>query len=850
VILMIALFLLGALCAVASGEVQQEGNDASLDEATAEASALFPQHFSPFVKLDQGMLYGDAHKNDQGEAIHCFRGIPYAYPPVGDLRFQDPVANPSWDGLWDGTIDPPACAQMFNGEVIGSEDCLLLNVYRPIPKDGESGNYSVIFFIHGGEFLNGAAVGYPALPLLNHDVVLVVPQYRLGGLGFLSCENEALSGNYGLKDLEVALNWVQDNIAKFGGDPSSVTIMGHDAGAYAAHYLALRHQNEGKFSRLILQSGSALCPKYRMEKGDHLAVFRHVAYDVGCLSQEELVEEAPLPDSIHECMKKAPLESLVTAHTYFQAWYKFPFVMVPRIDGDFIKEEPETLFKNSTDQQYEVLVGWTREEEAEAALALYQNQLLVQELEEEFDIAGPISLFMATEEEPLAPASLVYETYNDGNVIRMDKADSVVQMFSQRVAKCNCNLAFLRQDSGAVFVYELRHRGARSTVDSFNMAMNEEWVAHGDDLQYLFHGKASTNPWSSNDDAHMSYLLTSLWSNFAKHGDPTPNNELGFSWPSLSRPEYNYVALKTKPSIISAEPRFVVIDFWRSLPLRENQLLFGEEGTSALTGMDLELLGDAVEEVLEQLSEELTDSDIEAAVDGMEGSEAELLDMIEDDEGSLAETNEDTEPIEEIDFGLDEAQLEEIIDQEANSEEGLDSESAEDIEMMMALDEDVDSEEPEESSIDVNVAEIADEESSDDFEDSNESTDEPSSDNLEDSEKSELYEDALEKNSGGRGIEKSGELEDAEATATQDELPLFVIEGDDLGVEISASSEDFYQPEFVSEEAVESAQSALDSEKVGMDEHLPDVNVPIDLNVDLDLSLGDIVIDASEALTD
>ncbi|KAH8420853.1 hypothetical protein KR222_006861, partial [Zaprionus bogoriensis] len=193
-----------------------------------------------------------------------FEGIPYAQPPVGELRFRAPQRPTPWEGVRDCTDGKDKAVQVHFvfDKVEGSEDCLYLNVYtnnlspaKPRP---------VLVWIHGGGFIIGEASRdwYGPDYFIKEDVVLVTIQYRLGALGFLSLKSPGLNvpGNAGLKDQVMALKWIKNNCASFGGDPDCITVFGESAGAASTHYMMLTEQTQGLFHRGILQSGSAMAP--------------------------------------------------------------------------------------------------------------------------------------------------------------------------------------------------------------------------------------------------------------------------------------------------------------------------------------------------------------------------------------------------------------------------------------------------------------------------------------------------------------------------------------------------------------------------------------------------------------
>ncbi len=225
---------------------------------------------TPTVATEPGVVEGT--RLDSG--ILAFRGIPYAAPPVGELRWQAPRPVPAWEGSRDATGFSPTCWQPLSppgsfyasGQIERSEDCLYLNVWTG--ADHAEAALPVMVWIHGGGLRTGAGstVLYDGESLASRGVVLVTINYRLGPMGFLahpelSAENEAgVSGNYGILDQIAALRWVQANIAGFGGDPARVTIFGESAGSWSVNYLTATPLAAGLFQRAIGHSGGIFWP--------------------------------------------------------------------------------------------------------------------------------------------------------------------------------------------------------------------------------------------------------------------------------------------------------------------------------------------------------------------------------------------------------------------------------------------------------------------------------------------------------------------------------------------------------------------------------------------------------------
>jgi para-nitrobenzyl esterase len=218
------------------------------------------------IETDYGLVSGEVI-NDAGQEIHVYKGIPYAAPPVGDLRWKPPQPPAPWDGVRDCveySIAAPQLNLFGSPEIPQNEDCLYLNVLTP--ADTAADALPVMVWLHGGGLFQGTGnepdVNGPVLPA--HGVVLVTVNMRLNVVGLLahpllSAESpNGVSGNYMFLDIIAALEWVRDNIAAFGGDPCSVTILGESGGGIKAAELIASPLAKGLFHRAILQSGTAV----------------------------------------------------------------------------------------------------------------------------------------------------------------------------------------------------------------------------------------------------------------------------------------------------------------------------------------------------------------------------------------------------------------------------------------------------------------------------------------------------------------------------------------------------------------------------------------------------------------
>ncbi len=281
------------------------------------------------------------------DRVRVWKGIPYAAPPVGPLRFRPPVAPEPWHGERDCAHAGPVAMQArenamagFGDKTVFSEDCLSLNVFAP----ATGANHPVMVWIHGGAFIMGSG----SVPLYDgasfaarHDLVVVTINYRLGLFGFLYLGDE---GNVGLLDQVAALRWVRDNIAAFGGDPGAVTLMGESAGAMSIAYLLGMPAARGLFHRAVLESGAgSLEPPTR---DDATAVTSGVLAELGATA-------ATIAD--------VPANRIVAAQaTMLRA--RGLGAISPYLDGVTVTRSPSASARAGDVANVPVLIGTNRDE--------------------------------------------------------------------------------------------------------------------------------------------------------------------------------------------------------------------------------------------------------------------------------------------------------------------------------------------------------------------------------------------------------------------------------------------------------------------------------------------------------
>ncbi|XP_076750411.1 carboxylic ester hydrolase-like [Xylocopa sonorina] len=280
------------------------------------------------VQTTKGPVRGRIFETQWNNYLYSsFRGIPYARPPIGALRFIDPIEPDSWTEVRNATDNPPICAQYVLLRVIGQENCLYLNVYTPhVSYNGHQNLKPVILYIYGALYIGGSSLSgiYGADFFLEEDVVLVTFNYRADILGYLALDLPNVQGNQALKDQNMVLRWVQKNIAAFGGDPNRVTLMGQGAGGAAVGYHLLSPRSKGLFHQAVLQSGSPLSPwAYRT---------RRSAYEYARQTGRLLGLSTQNQEELLKGLQKTSLENILSATQRQIRWY-LPIIEIYYLKG-------------------------------------------------------------------------------------------------------------------------------------------------------------------------------------------------------------------------------------------------------------------------------------------------------------------------------------------------------------------------------------------------------------------------------------------------------------------------------------------------------------------------------------
>ncbi|XP_078042538.1 juvenile hormone esterase-like [Augochlora pura] len=467
------------------------------------SSECFGQQ-KPVVQTNSGPVQGEIKETVLlKKPYQSFRGIPYAKPPLGDLRYQPPVPAEPWQQTLNATKDASACPQIdetTNNRYVGDEDCLYINVFTPLTMSkGPMHKKAVMVWIYGGSYNAGSSLTsyYGPDMLLDQDIVVVTFNYRLGALGFLSLSRSEALGNAGLKDQVLALKWVQQNIAKFGGDPRRVTIFGESAGSAVIHFLVLSPLTKGLFVRAIAMSGSSISPWAFHTADQAMNEAKKLAKYLGSDAQDS--------DALWQFYKTAPAKDIVNGSQYMDGVTQtltIPFRPSLELNrpGAVITDCPFSLYKTGRFNKVPIMMGQTREEALGFTRPGYTgaNDTWT-EFDGLLDIGKDVFDRFAKGSYDVFLTNYYYTAPTDLTRKIIKQQDSSIPIYSY------------------VFTYDSPYAWHRQGGNNLN------GTAHADDLQYVFHNQMIPEPTDPNDPVNLfRRKVSAMWANFAKCGNPTP----------------------------------------------------------------------------------------------------------------------------------------------------------------------------------------------------------------------------------------------------------------------------------------------------------------------------------------
>jgi para-nitrobenzyl esterase len=474
----------------------------------------------------QGMVSADGQ-------VRSFKGVPYAAPPVGPLRWKAPQPAAPWTGVRQVTEFAARCMQapvypdMTFLDYGTSEDCLYLNLWMPAAPSQQ--RLPVMVWIHGGGFAAGSSSEprQDGANLSRKGLLVVSMNYRLGIFGFFSHPALAresghdASGNYGLLDQVAALRWVHDNIAAFGGDPGNVTVFGESAGSFSVSALMASPLAQGLFQRAIGESGAffgetlRLRPRAETEKAG--MEFAKSSLGTGSLG------------ALRAMPAKEVLEAVPKAQ---------PFLFAPNIDGYFLPESVEAIFAAGKQSRVPLLAGWNADEGS-------SKSILGKDLPTPENFRAHVRSLYGADADTLLnlyPAATAAQARRSARDL---SGDRFIAYGAWKWIEAHLNTGH-----APIFRYEFDQT---LPLPPGAAAGTEAIAPHAGEIEYVFQVLSSKNlPWRA-EDRKLSESMGSYWSNFAKAGDP---NGSGLPrWPVYTQNGYAVLHLAAEPHAAADDHR-------------------------------------------------------------------------------------------------------------------------------------------------------------------------------------------------------------------------------------------------------------------------------------------------------
>ncbi|XP_076364986.1 acetylcholinesterase-like [Tachypleus tridentatus] len=519
------------------------------------------------VHTTSGPVRGLTTYTATGKTIDVFWGIPYAEPPTGRLRFQRPQHKQPWEGVLNATTKPNSCFQVVNTAITNfsiptswiintplSEDCLYLNIWVPHPQPQKA---PVMVWIHGGGFFIGSSTldAYDGGILSSEENVIVVSMnYRLASLGFLYFNRSDAPGNVGLFDQVMALEWINKNIAQFGGDSEKVTIFGESAGSSCVNLHLLSPLSKGLFNNAIMESGSVFNSwsfrdrETAINQGLILAKALNCSHDPRALN------------STMECLRNKDPFDLVKHEFIGLNFLEFPFT--PVVDGIFLPDIPEKLLKEDSTKKPNLLVGNNKNE---GSLFLYFQfpEIFTKEdvgvTRKEFHSLVDKIIYDKNDLQRKAIIFQYTDWLEEDNTYR--NRDMLIDLVGDKFFTCDSiKFAHTYSELGNdVFMYLFTH------IPSVRHWPRWLGATHGDEMFFVFGAPLNSLLGYSTEEKELSRRIMKHWTNFARTGDPSIISEefnKTTHWPRHTFRWRHYLTLDTHVSTVGRGPRAQQCAFW------------------------------------------------------------------------------------------------------------------------------------------------------------------------------------------------------------------------------------------------------------------------------------------------
>lgn len=485
-------------------------------------------------------------------SMRSYFAIPFAAPPVGDLRWTAPAPPQKWTTPLDKTTSAAPCLQTsaspfrLSGD---SEDCLYLDVHAPTGK----GPFPVMVNLHGGAFNTGGTTPYAdPSPLVTKGVIVVNVAYRLGAMGFLAHPALALNGaagNYGIMDQQAALQWVQDNITAFAGDKNNVTVFGESAGGFSVMTHLASPGSKGLFLKAMVQSGNYGNDRQLSAAQMGAASETIVINAINAANAAGVTGIHCAPDAVTAaCLRSLP-DPVIRSYLAIAISTALP-IMVPSVDGKVLPKSVKATFLAGENNKVPMVDG-TNENEYALYIAINEAGRRVAASPPNFDPLNTSFSLPAAAYAPTVGALTAGSGANVNDVVTThyplaNYGSNPALQPSLATAAMATDLGFscpalrtsqrVAAQSSPIWMYEFRDQTAIPTVGMANGSYYlsfPQGAAHSYDLQYLY----NMGDLGNDERRQLQAAMTRYWTNFAKTGNPNSGEDVPANWPSFTGPD-------------------------------------------------------------------------------------------------------------------------------------------------------------------------------------------------------------------------------------------------------------------------------------------------------------------------
>lgn len=509
---------------------------------------------NPVLKPPAGPVMGNSYPTHQE-----YLGIFYAEPPTGNNRFRDPIKKSPWSSVFNATVFGDGCPQTCElppntCPATQSENCLSLNIYTPAIIDPNH-PVPVLFFIPGGRFEQGSAATplYSGAAFVNKtNTVLVVINYRLGVLASLTTED--ITGNFAIKDQKVALQWVQDNIQTFGGDPTRVTVSGQSAGGTSVAVHMVSPDSYKFYHRVIMESDPAAL--YLKDKSDAQEMGKLLSKAVNCNDKDD-------PSSETECLQKTSINDILAAqktvgnHIFITSPLQLFYPWTPHVDGEILTDQPWKLFgQGKFNTEVPMIAGNVN---TEAILFIYQaDKKPLSHTDYDLVLAASFheKALKIADKYPL-PSNETSDARNHLSVLGTDYIFWCPNRYMMN--------GFKKFSKNPLYFYLFDHAIDQSKFawgNNYQICWDVENVCHGTELLFWFQPALYDGLWGTGE-LELSNQILSMWGSFT-NGNP-PSSQ----WPQYSPDTQPIWKFRIPQSSVEYKHRSDYCDFWDSIGYEE-----------------------------------------------------------------------------------------------------------------------------------------------------------------------------------------------------------------------------------------------------------------------------------------